>query len=340
MLNSILPPLAGIAAGAFVYSSTTQGDIFSGSILLSVTAFISVAILFTAIRFVPQKHEMVTNFLGTKFHKTFKAGIHITLPWPLVMVEHMTDLRVQTPDPEKVEVKTSDNMVFHLPFIMNWRVLDAEKFVYSSEDPRARMMAVVQENLVSTVEKRSMEEVYSKRIDIKQDVIGKTRESLENMGLEIVELGIQDPQLDTETKAKMNSVRNAQFSLEAAQFEAQAKIVEMRGKGQAAAAFRLSAAEGNAAAMAVMQGKAAVTWKEAKDEDGRNVISYKIINPADAEEGDFVIPTVDMKYDDILQFLSVMDGNDAIRDAAASGALALGGGHGGSVAIPTGSAES
>jgi len=143
-----------------------------------------------------------------------------------------------------------------------------------------------------------------------------------------VDLVIDDPELPQTTQTALNGIREAEWGRRAAEHEAEAQRVRMVGearaeaestllKAKALAGFRMEIAEGNAAAIAVMQGKIGLRWTERTIGEGESAQKVKTPVYVDRDGNPTPPPEIDMPPEVILDFFKVIDGNDAIRDAAA-----------------------
>jgi regulator of protease activity HflC (stomatin/prohibitin superfamily) len=279
------------------------------------------------VRFVGPKREHVITLLGTMVIQVLKTGIRLTLPWPLGWTHQVVSTEVRA-HKVKVQIKSKDNLVFQLPSTIQHRVQDGLKYAIEREDPDQQMVNLSVAAIRAAGNSMEFQSIYDDKQHIQKMAEEAIAAQLASFGMEIVELVIEDPELPQSLADSLNGIREAEYARQAAVNLAEATFVRMVGearaeteslrlKGTGVANFRLLVAEGNAAAIAVMQGKLDVEWTEETIGEGaeaRTIKKPKFVDPVTKEEKPIEALELDPKS--ILDFFKVIDSNDAIRDAA------------------------
>lgn len=333
MLNVILFLIVGAVCAAFVppgqlvdRSGLIHGDVAASMVLwFFVGGFLS-----TVVRFVGPKREVIITLLGTVPIQVLKTGIRITLPLPFGWPHSTVHTDVRSSAKLKVQIKSKDDQVFWLPFTILHRVADSMKYAIERADPDKQMETMAIAAVRAAGNGMNLLEVYADKEQVKKEADKSIGDALKSFGMVITELVVEDPELPESTARALNSIREAEFDRQAAISEAKATYERMVGKARAEAestrikggalsGFRMQIAEGNAAAMAVMQGKLVVEWTETtvgEGADAKQMRVAKFVKPEEAKEQHGEIPQVEIDPRTILDFFKVVDTNDTIRDAA------------------------
>lgn len=333
-MNVILFLLVGALAAFFTGATSLfneYGELNIVGLVLTTLAFFAGGLLSTVVRFVPPKTEIIITFLGTKPIQQLKTGIALTLPWPFGWTHDVISTEVRA-SKIKVQIKSKDNIVFNLPVTIQHVVENAMSYAIERENPDSQMENLAIASIRATGNGMEFQAIYDDKDKIRDGVVTHIAPSLATFGMKIVELVVEDPELHDSTATALNKIREAEYDRQAAVHTAEAMYIKMVGearaeaestrlKGIALSGFRMQIAEGNAAAIAVMQGKLAVQWVDQEIGEGANKQTVKVakfIDPkvAQQEAGGIAIPEVTIDPNVILDFFKVVDSNDAIRDAA------------------------
>lgn len=295
--------------------------------VIGVIIALGVILALACIHFVPPKRVHVITFLGTKPIAVLDTGVHFTIPRPLAVTSANipTDVIAQK---VQVQIKSQDNLVFELPATIQFQVTNAMNFAFERDEPISQMVNLVVAALRSAANRMEFQEIYDDKSFIQHEVEATVSEHLSSFGLRIVDLVIDDPELPLSTQTALNNIREAEWGRRAAEHEADATRVRMVGearaeaestllKAKAIAGFRMEIAEGNAASIAVMQGKIGVRWIEKTIGEGDTAQKVKTPTYVDRNGTPTMPPEMDLPADVILDFFKVLDGNEAIRDASA-----------------------
>lgn len=285
-----------------------------------------VIVVLACVHFVPPKRVHVITFLGTNPIAMLETGVHFTIPRPLAVTSAVipTDVIAQK---VQVQIKSKDNLVFELPATLQFQVTNAMDFAFERNEPIAQMVNLVVAALRGAANRMEFQEIYDDKITIQQEVEATVSEQLHGFGVRIVDLVIDDPELPVSTQTALNNIREAEWGRRAAEHEADATRVRMVGaaraeaestllKAKAIAGFRMEIAEGNAASIAVMQGKIGIRWVERTIGEGESAQKVKTPSYVDREGNPTSPPEMDLPAEVILDFFKILDGNETIRDAS------------------------
>ncbi len=296
------------------------------SLLIGTGIIFAFIIALASVHFIPPKRVHVITFLGTTPIAKLETGVHFTIPRPFAVTSAVIPVDVVA-EKVQVQIKSQDNLVFELPATLQFQVTDAMRFAFERDQPVAQMTNLVVAALRSAASQMEFQEIYDDKITIQQEVEATVSEHLESFGIRIVDLVIDDPELPHSTQAALNNIREAEWGRRAAEHEADATRVRMVGearaeaestllKAKAIAGFRMEIAEGNAASIAVMQGKIGVRWVENVIGEGETAQKVKTPVYVDRSGNPVSPPEMDLPAEVILDFFKVLDSNETIRDAS------------------------
>ena len=261
---------------------------------LILLALVIIAVIFGNVFIVRQKTAVIIERLG-KYQRTLQAGLHAKIPFIDRLVETV-DLMIQQIE-AKAEIKTSGNEFMTLPVTVLYRVIPerAHDAYYEVDDPEAAIEALIQNEVKSTASGMSLQEIFDSRDRIRLAVEETLTDKLASYGYEVDEVVIDNPIVPKALMTAFNDVTAATQRQRAATADAEALRIKMVGEANAEAEsteikadaivnFRNTIAEGNAEAIQKMT-------------EGTN-----------------------LSHSAILDYFTVVDNNDAVRDAASKGA--------------------
>jgi regulator of protease activity HflC (stomatin/prohibitin superfamily) len=158
--------------------------------------------------------------------------------WPCGNVVGTLSLRIQQLD-VVCETKTKDNVFVQVAVAVQYRVLaeSAYEAFYRLTDPRGQIQSYVFDVVRSTVPKMELDESFSSKEDIAENVKNSLTEVMLGYGYEILNTLVTDIAPDAKVKASMNEINASRRLKEAASHKAEADKVR-----------QVKAAEGDAEA--------------------------------------------------------------------------------------------
>jgi regulator of protease activity HflC (stomatin/prohibitin superfamily) len=197
-----------------------------------VFVFFGVALLFSAIRVLPEYQRGVVLTLG-RYTGTKGPGLVILMP----IVQRMTrvDLRVTVMDVPPQDVISRDNVSVRVNAVVYFRVVGPDKSVLQVADFYRATSQLAQTRLRSVLGQHELDEILAKRDSLNQALQQILDEATDAWGIKITNVEIKDVDLN-ETMIRAIA-RQAE-----AERERRAKVIHAEGELQAAEKLRDAAA--------------------------------------------------------------------------------------------------
>ena len=202
------------------------------SIDLSLSFFIILLLaggylLYQMVRIVPQGDEWVVERLG-KFHSILKPGLNFLIP-VLDQVQVKLNTKELIQQMKAQEVITKDNAVVIISAVVFYKISDPAKAVYSIDDFELAVANMAATTLRSVIGNMELDASLSGREAIKASVSEKISDHLEQWGLSLTAVEVQDIR-------PSDSLQEAMEKQAAAEREKKALIMKAEGEKQAAIA--------------------------------------------------------------------------------------------------------
>jgi len=266
---------------------------------LSLSFFIilllaGVYLLYQMIRIVPQGEEWVVERLG-KFHTVLKPGLNFLIPI-LDQVQSKLNTKELIQQMKSQEVITKDNAVVIISAVVFYKISDPAKALYSIDDFELAVANMAATTLRSVIGNMELDASLSGREVIKSAVSEKISDHLEQWGLALTAVEVQDIR-------PSDTLQEAMEKQAAAQREKKALIMKAEGEKQAA----ITKAEGLKESMVLeAEGKLLAASKEAEakvalangDQAAMEAIAAQMKN------GDAPSYLLAQRYIDSVQFLA------------------------------------
>jgi regulator of protease activity HflC (stomatin/prohibitin superfamily) len=210
-------------------------------IILAILGLIVVTI-FSGVKIVPQGFEYVIMRLG-KYHATLKPGLNIIIPYIDTIAARVTRKDISLDIPSQ-EVITRDNAVIITNAIAFVNIHTPHKAIFGIDHYEHATRNLVMTNLRAIIGQMDLDDALSSREQIKVKLIHAIAPDLEDWGLTVKNIEIQDikpsstMQASMERQAAAERIRRA--AITEAEGEKQAAILTAEGQKQAA----ILAAEG------------------------------------------------------------------------------------------------
>jgi regulator of protease activity HflC (stomatin/prohibitin superfamily) len=220
-------------------------------ILKVVLAILVVLFLFDGWFIVLQKHKGLVTRLGKYIGKPADAGFKLKLPL-IDKVWRVSTALQQIP--ANLATKTKDDQFVTLPISIQFLVANGERYIFDSTDPNQQIKDIITAEVRKYTSKKDFQELYDERQEISESVKQSVQIELEDYGVSIIRIVIDEPQPDEGTKEAYNDVKASERRKEAASNDAQAayimtvKAAEADAKrneliGEGVKSFRKSIAE-------------------------------------------------------------------------------------------------
>ena len=217
-----------------------------------VLLFAGSYLLYQMVRIVPQGEEWVIERLG-KFHTVLKPGLNFLIP-----VFDKVQLRLNTKEliqqMKAQEVITKDNAVVIISAVVFYKISDPAKAVYSIDNFELAVANMAATTLRSVIGNMELDAPLSGREIIKSSVAEKISDHLEQWGLSLTAVEVQDIR-------PSDTLQEAMEKQAAAQREKKALIMKAEGEKQAS----ITKAEGYKQSLILeAEGKLEASKKEAE----------------------------------------------------------------------------
>ena len=209
-------------------------------------------LLYQMVRIVPQGEEWVIERLG-KFHTVLKPGLNFLIP-----IFDKVQLRLNTKEliqqMKTQEVITIDNAVVIISAVVFYKISDPAKAVYSIDNFELAVANMAATTLRSVIGNMELDASLSGREIIKSSVAEKISDHLEQWGLSLTAVEVQDIR-------PSDTLQEAMEKQAAAQREKKALIMKAEGEKQAS----ITKAEGYKQSLILeAEGKLEASKKEAE----------------------------------------------------------------------------
>lgn len=173
-----------------------------------------------------------------QFKGLLNPGFHC-ITYPCSNVVGTLSLRIQQLD-VYCETKTKDNVFVQVAVAVQYRVLleSAYEAFYRLSDPKGQIQSYVFDVVRSTIPKMELDESFSSKEDIAQDVKNSLTEVMREYGYEIRNTLVTDIAPDAKVKASMNEINASRRLKEAASHKAEADKIKQVKNAEAEAEAR------------------------------------------------------------------------------------------------------
>ena len=192
-------------------------------IIIGIVILLVLCTLFDGYYIVRTREAAIVERLG-KFQTVAHAGFHLKLPW-IDRVRDKISLQVRQLD-VMVETKTKDNVFVQIPVAVQYEVVqgrEREAF-YMLSNHEQQIVAYVQDNVRSSVANMGLDESFSSKDTIAQNVATSLRDNM-----------VTDIRPDSRVRESMNSINAAQREREAAIAQAEAEKIRVVKEAEGAA---------------------------------------------------------------------------------------------------------
>lgn len=205
-----------------------------GMIVVGVVLLAIVLTIFDGYYIVRTREAAIVERLG-KFVTVAHAGLHFKLPW-VDRVRDKISLQVRQLD-VMVETKTKDNVFVQIPVAVQYEVVQGREREahYMLSNHEQQIVAYVQDNVRSSVANMDLDDSFSSKDTIAQNVAMSLRDNMAAYGWHFVNTLVTDIRPDSRVRESMNSINAAQREREAAIAQAEAEKIRVVKEAEGAA---------------------------------------------------------------------------------------------------------
>ena len=194
--------------------------------VLFLIFIVLVLIIIPGIRIINQYERGVVLRLG-KYSRTLDPGFRVIIPYLDKM--YKIDIRTITMDIPKQEVITRDNVTVNVDAVVYAKVIDAKKATLEIADYRHATATFSQTALRDVTGNFDLDEILSKRDEISSRIREIVDTQVDNWGIDIESVKLQNIELPSDMKRAMAKQAEAER-------ERRAAIISAEGEKSAAAA--------------------------------------------------------------------------------------------------------
>ncbi|MDN6264125.1 SPFH domain-containing protein [Corynebacterium casei] len=206
-------------------------------IVLAVFLLIVLFTIFDGYFIVRTREAAIVERLG-KFNKVAHAGFHFKLPY-IDRVRDKISLQIHQLD-VMVETKTKDNVFVQIPVAVQYETVEGREreAFYRLSDHEQQIIAYVQDNVRSSVANMNLDDSFSSKDTIAQNVGLSLRDNMAEYGWNFVNTLVTDIRPDARVRESMNSINAAQREREAAVAQAEAEKIRVIKEAEGSAEAR------------------------------------------------------------------------------------------------------
>jgi regulator of protease activity HflC (stomatin/prohibitin superfamily) len=173
-------------------------------------------------------------FIDGKFHEVVGAGRYAF--WLGIAAARLVevDLREQTIDVSGQDLMTADKVTLRLNAMATFRISDPRKSVSASDNPSQALYRTVQLALRTIVGVRQLDEFLADKDAVAVEALAAIQSRANELGLEVISIGIRDIILPGDMKDLMNKVIEAKKAAEANLIARREETAAMRSQANTA----------------------------------------------------------------------------------------------------------
>ena len=173
-----------------------------------------------------------------QYQRTLAPGLHAHLPRPFAQVIKVDTGRTRTVS-DQMRMLTRDGQLALVDFYVQYRVVDARKFLFAVRDPEDAMRQSTLSAVRAQIGTQTLPELTAKSDAALTDRIrGNLQRALDEYGsgIAVSEVGIQNVSVPQEVRAAYEDIGNARQDAQRAESEAQAAAAKAQADARAQAA--------------------------------------------------------------------------------------------------------
>ncbi|MEQ8536626.1 MAG: stomatin-like protein [Coleofasciculus sp. D1-CHI-01] len=170
-------------------------------------------------RVINQGNQAIVERLG-KYKKTLQPGLKwVWFPLENIAVEETT--REQVLDTEPKQAITKDNISLEVDAVVFWRINNLYKAYYDVEDVKEAITNLVLTALRSEIGKMDLDQTYSSRSEINENLSVYLKEAADSWGVEVIRVELQEIKPPQTVLESLEQERAAESMKKAAIYEAE-----------------------------------------------------------------------------------------------------------------------
>lgn len=174
---------------------------------------------------VAQQTEGLVSRFGKYTGAPRTTGLNVKIPFV-----DKVDARISTALlalDAKLDSKTQDEQFVQLPISIQFEIKDTAKYYYKSRNANEQIKNIVSAEVRKYANTKDFNQLYSDREEISDAVIQSVSRDMDDYGVQLRRIVIDEPEPDANTKQAYNDVRASERRRDAARNNAEAKKIEM-----------------------------------------------------------------------------------------------------------------
>jgi len=172
-----------------------------------------------SIKVINQGNQAIVERFG-KYKKTLQPGLRqVWLVTERIAVEETT--REQVLDTEPKQAITKDNISLEVDAVVFWRINNLYKAYYDVEDVKEAITNLVLTALRSEIGKMDLDQTYSSRSEINENLSVYLKEAADSWGVEVIRVELQEIKPPQTVLESLEQERAAESMKKAAIYEAE-----------------------------------------------------------------------------------------------------------------------
>lgn len=235
------------------------------TLLLASSALVALT-AYKGVRVVPQSQNWVVTRLGAH-HSTLDSGLNFIVPF-FDKVHSKVPVNDQVLNDLKLEVVSSDNVVYAVQLLAVYKITDAARAVFRVNSVQRLVIGLVQSLARAELGAVELDSVQKDRASLNASLQSALEQAGETYGIQITRVEITDVQLNERTQKAMSEVLAAERERRAAilraegqrkatELAADAELYEAERRADAIRAIATANAEANGTIAASLEGDAA-----------------------------------------------------------------------------------
>jgi membrane protease subunit HflK len=195
----------------------------SRNLIMGVVVLIVVGLLLSSYTVIETRQVGVVLRFGG-YVRTLGPGFHVKLPQPFESVEKVDVARVRSVN-DKVTLLTRDENIIAVDFSVQYQVTDAQKYLFSLNDPDGTVQAAAESAVRSVIGASTMDQILSGGgTPLAGQIKATVQKTLDryNAGMLVSDISVQNVAPPKEVKDAFDDVNNAREDKQSSENAAQA----------------------------------------------------------------------------------------------------------------------
>ena len=260
-----------------------------GIVVLIILGFLTVMILFSTVKIVPQRKAFIVERLG-KYRGTLLAGFHMLIPF-VDRVSYKHSLKEHASDVDPQTCITQDNISVEVDGILYLQVTDPKKASYGIDNYKFASTQIAQTTMRSIIGRMQLDKTFEERETINHGIVNAVDKASDPWGIKVTRYEVKNivpPMSIKEAMEKqMKAEREKRALIAESEGDKQAKINRSEGdkqeliqRSEGEKQKRINEAEGKAAEIESVALATATGIREIaaaiNEEGGMNAVNLRV----------------------------------------------------------------